>query len=29
MNLQDYLLLMPIPQTEIDANPKLKQNTGY
>lgn len=29
MNLQDYLLLMPIPQTELDANKNLTQNPGY
>jgi hypothetical protein len=26
---QSYQLLYPIPQAEIDANPKLKQNDGY
>ncbi len=26
---QDYQLLLPLPQTELDANPNLKQNTGY
>ncbi len=25
----DHLVLMPIPQTQIDANPLLKQNDGY
>jgi len=25
----DYYVLMPIPQTQMDANPKLKQNPGY
>src|SRR5216684_3132335 len=25
----DYHVLMPIPQTQIDANPKLTQNPGY
>jgi hypothetical protein len=25
----DYYVLMPIPQTQIDANPKLTQNPGY
>ncbi len=25
----DYYVLMPIPQTQIDANPKLTQNAGY
>ena len=29
MNLQDYLLFMPIPQTEMDANKNLVQNPGY
>jgi hypothetical protein len=29
MNLQDYLLLMPLPQTELDANKNLVQNSGY
>ena len=28
-SLQDFELLFPIPQAEIDLNPKLKQNTGY
>lgn len=27
--LQDFQLLLPLPQTELDANPKLKQNAGY
>jgi hypothetical protein len=27
--LQDYQYVLPIPQTEIDANKNLKQNTGY
>ncbi|NSW93925.1 MAG: RagB/SusD family nutrient uptake outer membrane protein, partial [Bacteroidales bacterium] len=27
--LPEYRLLFPIPQTAIDANPKLKQNPGY
>ena len=27
--VQDYELLMPIPQKERDINPNLKQNTGY
>ena len=26
---QPHLTLMPIPQSQIDANPKLVQNTGY
>jgi hypothetical protein len=26
---EPYRVLMPIPQTEIDANPQLKQNPGY
>jgi starch-binding outer membrane protein, SusD/RagB family len=25
----DYHVLMPVPQTQIDANPKLTQNPGY
>jgi len=25
----DYYVLMPIPQTQIDANPMLQQNSGY
>ena len=30
VNIQDYMLLLPIPQTQIDINPsKIKQNTGY
>ncbi|GAB3943035.1 RagB/SusD family nutrient uptake outer membrane protein [Spirosoma harenae] len=28
-SVQDFELLFPIPQTEIDLNPALKQNTGY
>ncbi|QDK78293.1 RagB/SusD family nutrient uptake outer membrane protein [Spirosoma sp. KCTC 42546] len=28
-SVQDFELLFPIPQAEIDLNPKLKQNTGY
>ncbi len=28
-SVKDYQLLMPIPQHEIDINPKLVQNTGY
>jgi hypothetical protein len=27
--LNDYQFLLPIPQTELDANINLKQNTGY
>jgi len=27
--VNDYQLLLPIPQTELDANPNLHQNTGY
>lgn len=29
VNAQKKHLLLPIPQKEIDANPNLKQNTGY
>jgi len=25
----DYYVLMPIPQTQINANPLLAQNSGY
>lgn len=28
-NVQKYQLLLPIPQTQIDLNPLLKQNPGY
>lgn len=28
-NLKDYMILMPIPQHEIDINPKLVQNPGW
>jgi tetratricopeptide (TPR) repeat protein len=28
-NLKDYMILMPIPQREIDLNPELIQNPGY
>ncbi|GAB4025585.1 RagB/SusD family nutrient uptake outer membrane protein [Spirosoma koreense] len=28
-SVQDFELLFPIPQAEIDLNPKLTQNTGY
>lgn len=28
-NIKDYMILMPIPQREIDLNPKLVQNPGY
>jgi tetratricopeptide (TPR) repeat protein len=28
-NLKDYMVLMPIPQREIDLNPELTQNPGY
>lgn len=28
-SVQDFELLFPIPQAEIDLNPALKQNTGY
>lgn len=27
--LQHYQILLPIPQYEIDLNPKIAQNTGY
>ena len=29
INANDYQLLYPIPQVELDANPNLKQNPGY
>ena len=29
MTIQDYQFLMPLPQTELDANKNLTQNTGY
>lgn len=28
-NIKDYMVLMPIPQREIDLNPALTQNPGY
>jgi starch-binding outer membrane protein, SusD/RagB family len=28
-NIQDYHVLFPIPQREIDVNPAIKQNQGY
>lgn len=28
-NIQDYMILMPIPQREVDLNTALKQNQGY
>ena len=28
-NIKDYMILMPIPQREIDLNPALIQNPGY
>lgn len=28
-NVQDYMVLMPIPQREVDLNPELEQNPGY
>jgi len=28
-NAQPFQVLYPIPQSEIDANPNLKQNQGY
>jgi hypothetical protein len=29
MTLADFRLLLPIPQTELDANKNLTQNNGY
>ncbi|HXB91163.1 MAG TPA: RagB/SusD family nutrient uptake outer membrane protein, partial [Puia sp.] len=29
MTIQDFQFLMPLPQTELDANKNLKQNPGY
>ena len=29
IGLEDYQLLLPIPQREIDTNPKMTQNPGY
>ena len=28
-NIKDHMVLMPIPQREIDLNPELTQNPGY
>ena len=28
-NIKEYMILMPIPQSEIDLNPNLVQNAGY
>ncbi|MBN2764108.1 MAG: RagB/SusD family nutrient uptake outer membrane protein, partial [Bacteroidales bacterium] len=28
-NLKDYMVLMPIPQREVDLNADLTQNPGY
>src|SRR5699024_2089958 len=28
-NIKDYMVLMPIPQREIDNNPELEQNPGW
>lgn len=28
-NLKDYMVLMPIPQREVDLNAELQQNPGY
>jgi tetratricopeptide (TPR) repeat protein len=28
-NIQDHMVLMPIPQREVDLNPNVLQNTGY
>ena len=28
-NVQPFRLLMPVPQNQIDLNPKLDQNPGY
>lgn len=28
-NIKDYMILMPVPQREIDLNPELTQNPGY
>lgn len=28
-NVQDYMLVYPVPQTQIDLNSKLQQNPGY
>jgi hypothetical protein len=28
-NVQEYRLIYPIPQEQLDLNPKLTQNPGY
>ncbi len=28
-NLKEHMVLMPIPQSEIDLNPNLEQNPGW
>ena len=28
-NIKDYMILMPIPQRELDLNPELTQNPGW
>jgi hypothetical protein len=28
-NVQDHMILMPLPQREVDLNPELQQNSGY
>ena len=28
-NIKEHMILMPIPQSEIDLNPNLVQNAGY
>ena len=28
-NVKDYMVLMPIPQRELDLNPELTQNPGW
>jgi hypothetical protein len=29
VTIPDFRLLYPIPETEINANPNMKQNPGY
>lgn len=29
MNIKEYMILMPVPQRELDLNPELTQNPGY